>query len=36
MDKMETPKELKKLEFIYGLNERELEILFYLAKRKRN
>ena len=35
MDKMETPNELKKLKFIYGLNDRELEILFYLAKTKK-
>ena len=34
MDKMEIPKELKKLEFIYGLNDRELEIFLFLAKTK--
>lgn len=32
MEKMETPKELRQLAFIYGLNDRELEILLFLAK----
>ncbi|QIW23938.1 HTH domain-containing protein [Sulfolobus sp. S-194] len=34
MEKMEIPKELKPLTFIYDLNERELEIFLYLAKTK--
>ncbi|BFH73985.1 helix-turn-helix domain-containing protein [Sulfurisphaera javensis] len=35
MDKIDIPKELKPLSFVYDLNERELEIFLYLAKSKK-